>query len=217
MRTFAIVYMVKQFGLASSTATMVSVGIGLGAIIGVLFAGRLADRLIGRGLIDARIVVTGTAFLLTVGLFLPGLLVSSFALTLVFFFLAAIGLGSTNPPLDAARLDIMHSRLWGRAESIRVALRYLFEAAAPVSFGFVASLFTSGPASNGQMASASAQGGAQSAAGLQHTFLIMLIVMVISGLLMLFARRTYPRDVATALASEHAAADEQSGDDDSNA
>jgi hypothetical protein len=38
---------------------------------------------------------------------------------------------------------------------------------------------------------------------LDHTFLIMLVTLIIAaGLLLGLARRTYPRDVATAMASE---------------
>jgi len=41
--------------------------------------------------------------------------------------------------------------------------------------------------------------------GLDHAFLIMLVPLIVSGLLLLLlARRTYPRDVATAIASENA-------------
>ena len=41
--------------------------------------------------------------------------------------------------------------------------------------------------------------------GLKYTFLIMLSALLLSGLVMVRARRSYPRDVATALASERGA------------
>jgi hypothetical protein len=45
------------------------------------------------------------------------------------------------------------------------------------------------------------------ASALGHTFLIMLVTLIIAaGLLLCVARRTYPRDVATAMASELLAA-----------
>jgi hypothetical protein len=49
---------------------------------------------------------------------------------------AAAGLSAQNPPIDAARLDIMPSRLWGRAEGARTFLRTLAQALAPLPFGF---------------------------------------------------------------------------------
>jgi hypothetical protein len=45
-----------------------------------------------------------------------------------------------------------------------------------------------------------------SAQGLYITFLALLGALMLSGRLTLRARRTYPRDTATALASEEAAA-----------
>ena len=50
---------------------------------------------------------------------------------------AAFFLGAQNPPLDAARLDIMPPLLWGRAEAVRTMLRSLAMALAPLLFGAV--------------------------------------------------------------------------------
>lgn len=92
-------------------------------------------------------------------------------------------LAAANPPLDAARLDVMPPLLWGRAEGVRSVLRLGAEAAAPLLFGFVAEHVFTG------------------AAGLQYTFLVMLVTPVAAGTVLWFGRRTYPRDVATADAS----------------
>jgi hypothetical protein len=40
-------------------------------------------------------------------------------------------LAAANPPLDAARLDVMPPRLWGRAEGTRSVVRTGLEALAP--------------------------------------------------------------------------------------
>jgi predicted MFS family arabinose efflux permease len=117
LRTFAVVFMRNRFSLGQGTASTLLVALGVGAIIGVLITGRVADRLIERGNISARIVVSGAAFLITVVLFFAGLWTVSFYIACILFFLAAAALGGTNPPLDAARLDIMHSRLWGRLKA----------------------------------------------------------------------------------------------------
>jgi hypothetical protein len=98
-----------------------------------------------------------------------------------------------NPPLDAGRLDFMHSRLWGRAEAVRTTLRSVATALAPLAFGYVSTRL-----------------GGNTHGALNQTFLIMLVTLFVAGLLVLFiARRTYPRDVATALASELATKGEQ--------
>jgi hypothetical protein len=54
----------------------------------------------------------------------------------------------------------------------------------------------------GELANAG-EGAPSAASALSHTFLIMLGTLVVAaGLLLCLARRTYPRDVATAMASE---------------
>lgn len=198
LQTFAVVFVRLRFGLGQGSASALLFVIGIGAIIGTLVTGRLADALIRRGYIAARPVVAGACYLLATGFFLAGLLVPSLGGAVPLFFLASFGLGGANPPLDAARLDLMHSRLWGRAESVRTLLRSLLQGVAPLLFGYVSTRFGS---------SVSGYGGAHTGpgawVGLDHTLMVMLVALVVSGLLMCFqARRSYPRDVATAAASE---------------
>ncbi|MGH8162791.1 MAG: MFS transporter, partial [Rhodanobacteraceae bacterium] len=131
LRTFALVFVRDRFGLAQSTASTVSVGIGLGAIAGVLLAGRLADHLIQRGRINGRIITGAVAYLIAAAALLPGLFIGSLYAAAPFFFVAAAGLGGANPAVDSARLDIMHSRLWGRAEGVRATVLYALQAIAP--------------------------------------------------------------------------------------
>ncbi len=198
LRTFGVVFLRGHFDLGQSTGTTLLAILGIGAIVGVFVAGWTADRLLDRRNVTARILVTGAAFLIAAAFFLPALLAPSLAIAGPLFFLAAAGLGGSNPPLDAARLDIMHSRLWGRAESVRAALRYAFEALAPLAFGYVSTLFGGQGGFGGQ-----AVGQGQAAAtGLDETFLVMLVPLVLAGFIALRARRTYPRDVATAIVSE---------------
>jgi hypothetical protein len=49
-------------------------------------------------------------------------------------------LSAANPPLNAAKLDIMPAGLWGRAESTRTLLRSLAQGLAPLVFGGLADL-----------------------------------------------------------------------------
>jgi MFS family permease len=196
LRTFAIVYMREHFHLQQALASTVSVGVGLGAIGGVLAAGALADGMIDRGKLTGRIIVGACAYFLATGALAVGLLGPTLAFAAPFFFIAAAGLGGANPAVDSARLDIMHSRLWGRAEGVRSTLLYAFQAAAPPLFGWISSLFGGSGGSLGQPAKG------QSGAGLDASFLIMLVTLALAGFVMLRALKTYPRDVATAVASE---------------
>ncbi len=199
LRTFAVVFLRGRFGLGQGVASSLLVLIGVGAIVGVLVAGPVSDRLVAHHHITGRPLVGGIAFIVAAVLFLPGLLTTSLLLAAPLFFLAAAGVGGANPSLDAARLDLMHSRLWGRAESVRTVLRSSLEAVAPLLFGYVSSLFGGNGAGFGQPGGVEQRG----AVGLDHTFLIMLVPLVVAGaILLLWARRSYPRDVATAVASE---------------
>jgi MFS family permease len=198
LRTFAIVYMREHFHLAQAIASTVSVGVGLGAIAGVLAAGALADGMIDRGRLSGRIIVGAGAYLIATAALAAGMLLPTLGFAAPFFFVAAAGLGGANPAVDSARLDIMHSRLWGRAEGVRSTLLYAFQAAAPPLFGWISTLFGGSGGNLGTPAKG------QSGAGLDASFLIMLITLALAGLVMLRALKTYPRDVATAIASEHA-------------
>lgn len=201
IRTFGIVFVRGRFGLSQAAGTNILVGIGVGAIIGVLLAGRLSDWLIHKGLITGRIWTGAIALLFASGFFLPGLLVQSLAVAAPLFFIAGVGLGGTNPALDAARLDVMHHHLWGRAESVRATLRYIFEAIAPLLFGYVSMLF--GGHNNFGYGHSTAYG----AVGLDRALLFMLIALLAGGYIAFRGLRTYRRDVATAIESEHACRD----------
>lgn len=132
----------------------------------------------------------------------PAVTTTSVAVALPLLIVGAFLLGAPNPPLDAARLDIMHPRLWGRAEAVRTVLRSLGEAAAPTLFGFVSQyVFGGSVAAAGGGGSGGAAPQAGNATGLEYTFLVFLVPLLIAGLLALAALRTYPRDVATATAS----------------
>lgn len=132
----------------------------------------------------ARIVV-GTVFVsLAAVLFVPALFTRS-ALTAVPYLAAAVFmLAAQNPPLDAARLDIMPPLLWGRAEGVRTLVRSLAQALAPVLFGAVSDYVFGGGHS-----------------GLKWTFVVMLVPLVASAVLIYRALRTYAQDVATAVAA----------------
>ena len=200
VQTFAIVFVRGRFNLSQSTAIALVPLLGVGSLAGTLLGGRLADHLLHRGKVDARIVVGGVAYCAGAFLALPSLVFTSLIVTVPFFMASAAAISAANPPLDAARLDIMHSRLWGRAEGVRTSLRTLMTAAAPLIFGVTADEFGAnrlGNISSGYLKATTA--GAQ---GLDDAFLIMLVPLFVSGIIVLASRRRYPIDVASAVASQ---------------
>jgi predicted MFS family arabinose efflux permease len=190
LRFFAVQFLGAHYGIGRGETLLLLFVVGLGGLAGAVAGGRFADRLLRNGHLTARILVPAATFVLTALLLAPGILTGSLVLATVLFVAGAFFFAASNPPLDAARLDIVPGRLWGRAESVRSVVRGALEAAAPLTFGAVAdSVF-----------------GSRGGLGLGRTFLVMLAPLVVSGFVLLLARRTYPGDVATADASEDALA-----------
>ncbi len=130
-------------------------------------------------------------------LLVPALLFGALALALPLLILAVAALGAANPALDAARLDVVPGRLWGRAEGVRTLLRQLATAAAPIAFGLTADAFGTG-------GTGALTGASETRGDVHDTFLVMLVALVASGLILLWGRGGFARDVATAEAAEYA-------------
>ena len=196
LQAFIVVFLRGRFDLGQSAASLLLIFVGLSVVAGTLIAGPLSDRLIAAGRIAARPVIGGLACLFAVTFAVPGLALTAFLLAFPILLIASVGIGGANPPLDAGRLDIMHFRLWGRAESVRNFIQNLLKSSAPLLFGYL-SVVLSPPGVDPNRE----QGGG--AVGLTRTLLVMLVLVAAAGLILLVgARRTYPRDVATAVASE---------------
>jgi MFS family permease len=198
LRTFGVLFARGHFGVGQAVATLILGLVGAGSLLGLLTSGRLADWLIKRGRIKARIVVAGAAFIVAAILLVPALTTTNVLAALAFFLLAFAALAAPNPPLDAAQLDVMPSQLWGRAQGVRSALRNTLEAFGPLLFGLVAGLFI--PA--GAVLEEGAEVVSGQTRGLQIAFLLTLIPLAGAGVLLLWTRRHYPVDVASAGESE---------------
>jgi MFS family permease len=182
VRAFGIEYAGQHYGVGQGLASSLVLVLGVGALVGVVLGGRISDGLLARGHLDARIFVPAAAFVTTPVRFAPALVTTSLLIAIPLLIASGFFLALANPPLDAARLDVVPSRLWGRAEAVRSVLRTTLEAIAPLAFGAIAQhLF-----------------GGKSGRGLELTFLVMLVPLLASGLVLLLARRTYLTDVATA-------------------
>lgn len=203
LRTFAVLFARGHFGVGQGVATVLLGVIGIGSVIGLLIAGRTADRLIRRGHLDARIVVAGVMYLAAAVLLLPALLSRGIVVSLLLLAAAAAAISAPNPPLDAAQLDVVPAQLWGRAQGVRTALRSTLEALGPLLFGLLAQLFIGGKGSL-----PTSENGAIDAAqthGLLVAFLLMLVPLAAAGVLLLATRHQYVVDVASAVESERRA------------
>ena len=203
VETFAELFFRDRFGVGQSLASILFVLVAAGAVFGVLLSGRSADRLIGRGRTNARMVVAGVAYVATAVAFVPGVLVPVLAVSLPVLVVAAACLGAVNPAVDAARLDVMPSTLWGRAESVRTALRQLLQGLAPLVFGVVSSAFGGANAGFGAGVDAAARPASGGAGhGLELAFVVLSVPLVAAGAVLFLSRNRYLRDVVAAGRSE---------------
>ena len=189
VQTFGVEFAKEQYGLDQALANVVLLIVGAGAVVGVLAGGALGDALLRRRHLNARVYVGAGAAAATTILFAPPLFTRSAVTAVPYLMGAACALSAQNPPLDAARLDVMPSRLWGRAEGLRTFVRTLAEAGAPLLFGVLADTLGGSSTHN-------------HATGVMWAFLIMLVPLALNGLILLRALTSYPRDVATAAESE---------------
>ena len=120
--------------------------------------------LLGHRYLNGRILVSVVSAGAAAVAFLPAIFTHSATTALLYLILGAFALSAQNPPLDAARLDIMPPLLWGRAEGVRTFLRTAAQALAPLLFGAVSDYVFGGGRS-----------------GLQWTFAVMLLPLAARG------------------------------------
>jgi MFS family permease len=202
LSTFAVVFVRGHYHVSQATATLVLGLLVIGSLIGVLVSGRLTDWMLRRGFLNARMWVPGVCYIAAAVLLVPGLLGKSLFPAIWFDIGGAALISAANPPLDAGRLDIIVSGLWGRAESVRTLLRTVAQALAPLLFGAVADLVAGITPSQAPIGTKTGGVSHATARGLQVSFLLMLIPLAAAGVILLRGRHHYPRDVATAAASE---------------
>lgn len=202
LQTFAIVFVRGQYHVSQGTATLVLAMLVLGALVGTLVSGRLSDLMLRRGVLEARVLLPTICYTGAAALLVPGVLGTNLTPALWFDVGGTALLCAANPPLDAARLDIMPSGLWGRAESTRTFLRSLAQAVAPLAFGGLADVIAGIAPQQAPVGTHTGAIDPNSTLGLRFSFLIMLVTLAASAVFLGRSLRTYPRDVATAEASE---------------
>ena len=202
LSTFALLFVKGRYHANQAEAELVLGLLVAGAMVGTLVSGRVTDALLRRGVLEVRVLVPALCYFGAAACLIPGLLGSHLTPAVWFDVAGASLLSAANPPLDAARLDIMPAGLWGRAESTRTVVRSLAQALAPLVFGGLSQLIAGiapGQAPVGTHAPEISPGAAR---GLEISFLLLLGTLVAAGVFLLRARHTYPRDVATAAASK---------------
>jgi MFS family permease len=200
--TFALLFVRGHYGIGQGTAMLVLALLVIGALIGTLVSGWFGDMLLRRGHLNARVWIPAICYVGAALLLIPGFVVDRLGFALWLDVAGAALLTAANPPLDAARLDIMPAGLWGRAESVRTFVRSLGQAIAPLAFGGLADLIAGFIPKQAPIGTHPGTVSSATASGLEITFLVMVSALALAGLSLLRARHTYARDVATAAAAK---------------
>jgi MFS family permease len=202
LQTFALLFLKGHYHTSQATAELVLALLVVGAVIGTLVGGRLPDMLVRHGYLGARVWFPGGAYVGAALLLTAGLLGTHLTPAVWFDVAGAALIFAANPPIQAARLDVVPAGLWGRAQSALTVVRSLAQAAAPLVFGGVSQLVTGILPTQAPIGTHPHAPSSSTTTGLQVTFVVMLAALVAGGLFLFRARRTFPSDVATAAASE---------------
>lgn len=206
LQTFALLFVKGHYRAPQAEAELVLALLVVGAVIGTLVGGRLPDRLLRRGDLGARVWFPGVCYIGAALLLIPGFVSTHLTPALWFDVAGAALISAANPPLQAARLDVVPAGLWGRAQSVLTVVRSLAQALAPLVFGGVSQLVAGIVPSQAPIGTHVHAPNSSTSTGLEVTFLIMLVALAAAGWMLFRARASFPSDVATAAASEPGAA-----------
>jgi MFS family permease len=202
LQTFALLFVKGHYHASQATAELALALLVAGAVVGTVAGGRISDLMLARGYLGARVWLPGVCYVGAAFFLLIGLLGSHLTPALWFDVIGAGLISAANPPLQAARLDIVPAGLWGRTSSLLTTVRSLSQALAPLAFGGVSQLIEGIVPKQAPIGTHPHAPSHTATTGLQVSFLIMLAALVAAGVLLFRARATFPSDVATAAASE---------------
>jgi MFS family permease len=134
---WATTFLVRYHDMSLAQATAATSLLAVGAIVGMIWGGRLSDRLIGRGRATARMEVAAAAQVAGALLLFPAFATDSTLLMLVLFSIGAVTLTMPNAPLAALRADVVHPDLRGRAASVAAILSATAAAGSPLVIGLL--------------------------------------------------------------------------------
>lgn len=202
LQTFALLFVKGHYHASQATAELALALLVVGMVIGTVAGGRLTDTMLERGYLATRVWFPGACYTGAALLLLLGLIGSKLTPALWFDVAGAALIAAANPPIQAARLDVVPSGLWGRASSALTVVRSLAQALAPLIFGGVSQLIAGILPQQAPIGTHPHAPSSSTATGLQVSFLVMLATLLAAGVLLFRARTTFASDVATAAASE---------------
>jgi MFS family permease len=176
LQFWAVPYYKRIHHMTASEAGAVTALLGVGAVFGILGGGFISDRYLRRGVVNARVYVVAVSSIAATAILLPAFISTTLSITVPLFFLGGIFLTLPVAPAEALTSDVVVAQLRGRASAVRSMVRAVSNAGPPI-VGLLA-----GPL------------------GLRLAIVAIIPLYAVGGLIMLFAARSYPRDVAFVVA-----------------
>ena len=204
LSTFALLFVKGHYHASQATAELALALLVLGAIAGTIAGGRLTDVMLKRGYLEIRVWFPGACYIGAAVMLFAGMLGSTLTPALWFDVAGAALISAANPPIQAARLDVVPAGLWGRASSTLTVVRSLAQALAPLVFGGVSELVAGIVPKAAPIGTHPHSPSSSITTGLQVGFLVMLVTLLAAGVFLFRARSSFASDVATAAASEPA-------------
>jgi predicted MFS family arabinose efflux permease len=166
----------RQFHLSATKASAYLPAIGAGAALGLVLGGEISDWLLRRGVLNARVYVSAVLSILAGIIMVPAFLTHSLNTAAVLMFVGSFCLTGPVAPSEALTSDVVPGELRGRAAAIRSIVRAL-SALSPWLVGVVSDH-----------------------TGLPTALAIFTPTFAVGGIVMLFAAKTYPSDLAAVAA-----------------
>jgi MFS family permease len=190
---WGVTYFERVHHLGPALAGLLSAVLGAGSAIGVLAGGFLSDRLLRRGMVNARVHVVAYGSIAASLVLAPAFASTNLWIGAPLIFLGGIMLTLPIAPAEALCTDVVPPQLRGRGAMVRQVVRTA-SYAGPYLIGVVSVAITSHSES------------ASTALGLHWAIVAVCPLYALGGLIMLAAVRHYPRDIAYVVAHARARA-----------
>ncbi|MGH3159324.1 MAG: MFS transporter [Streptosporangiaceae bacterium] len=190
---WGVTYFERVHHLGPAVAGLLTTVLGAGSAIGILTGGFLADRLLRRGHVNARVYVVAYGSIAATLVLAPAFAVTNLWLGAPLIFVGGIMLTLPIAPAEALCTDVVPPGLRGRGAMVRQVVRTA-SYAGPYLIGMVS------------VAIASHASSASTTVGLHWAIVAVCPLYALGGLIMLAAVRHYPRDISSVVANAQARA-----------
>jgi MFS family permease len=184
---WGVEYFREVHDLGPAAAGALTTVLGAGSAVGILAGGVIADRLLRRGHVNARVQVAACGAIVATLLLAPAFASTNLLVSGPLLFAGGIFLTIPVAPAEAMCTDVVVPELRGRGAMLRQIVR-TGSWAGPTLIGLLSDLIAP-----------------HSAAGLRWAIVAACPLYAVGGLILLGALRYYPRDIAYVVAHARAA------------